>query len=133
MSPATLDAPNSECLDWSMVKLSLIPSQYAGSSYSQRVSSSLSGIRFGASPYTLLVDMWTNGISGHACRTASNRLSVPTAFTSKSSNGRDAARSWLGCAAVWITASGWISRTNSNMPGPVAEIQFVMLETRRIR
>ena len=29
-------------------------------------------------------------------RQASNRLMVPTAFTSKSSKGREAARSWLG-------------------------------------
>ena len=32
--------------------------------------------------------------------------------TSKSSNGREAAKSWLGCAAVWIIASGHSSLIN---------------------
>ena len=37
---------------------------------------------------------------------ASGRLRVPTALTSKSSKGREAARSWLGWAAVWTIAVG---------------------------
>src|SRR5215813_13743966 len=50
----------------------------------------------GLSPYTLLVLMCTNTARGTFCRVASRRFRVPTALTSKSSNGRDAARSWLG-------------------------------------
>ena len=39
-------------------------------------------------------------------RVASRRLREPTALTSKSSKGREAARSWLGWAAVWTIAVG---------------------------
>ena len=41
-----------------------------------------------------------NNMVGAWWRVASNKFNVPTALTSKSSNGREAARSWLGCAAV---------------------------------
>jgi hypothetical protein len=50
--------------------------------------------------------MCANGASGHDCRTASRRLSVPTAFVSKSSNGIAAARSCEGWAAAYTIASG---------------------------
>ena len=83
----------------SIRQLSSIPSRCDSSAKSHRVSSSTSGSSFGTSPYTLFVDMKTNGESGQWWRTASRRLSVPSAFTSKSSNGRAAARSCDGCAA----------------------------------
>ena len=38
----------------------------------------------------------SNGIFVEYRRSDSNKLNVPTAFVSKSSNGIDAARSWLG-------------------------------------
>ena len=47
----------------------------------------------GRSPYTLFVDIWTKGESLQNLRAASRRLSVPTALTSKSSKGIDAAAS----------------------------------------
>ncbi len=49
--------------------------------------------------------MSTNTASGLYRRQLSRRFIVPTALTSKSSNGRRAARSWLGCAAQWMTRS----------------------------
>ena len=59
------------------------------------------------------VHMSTNKESRQACRVASNRLSVPTALTSKSSKGMEAALSWDGWAAVCTTASGRIVLTRS--------------------
>ena len=50
--------------------------------------------------------MKTNGDSGQWRRAASSRLSVPTALTSKSSNGRSLARSCDGWAAQWMIRSG---------------------------
>src|SRR6202012_4106892 len=46
-----------------------------------------------------------NVASGAWCRAASRRLSVPFALTPKSVCGSDAAQSWDGCAAVWMTSS----------------------------
>src|SRR5258708_15434371 len=43
-------------------------------------------------------------------------LRVPTAFTSKSSNGRPAARSWLGWAAAWTTRSGRTRSMHASTP-----------------
>ena len=53
---------------------------------------------------------------------------MPTAFVSKSSKGREAARSWLGCAAAWTMASGRSSSINRSTPGAVANVQFVVRE-----
>ena len=56
----------------------------------------------------------TNVASGLCRRVASSRLIVPVAFTEKSVRGSEAAQSWDGCAAVWITsssASAWSAKT----------------------
>src|ERR1700742_4325051 len=45
------------------------------------------------------------GASIACARAASSRFSVPFALTPKSVCGSDAAQSWEGCAAVWITSS----------------------------
>ena len=69
------------------------------------------------SPYTLLVERCTNGLSGQLWRVASSRLSVPVALVSKSSNGIAAARSWLGWAAVCTIALGFSSASRASTPG----------------
>ena len=53
---------------------------------------------------------------------------MPTALTSKSSNGREAARSWLGWAAVWTIASGRNSSISLQHAGAVADVQLVVRE-----
>src|SRR6201999_1658320 len=45
------------------------------------------------------------GASIACARAASSRFSVPFALTPKSVCGSDAAQSWDGCAAVWMTSS----------------------------
>ena len=45
----------------------------------ERHSSSFRGMLLGRSPYTLLVERCTNGLSGQLWSVASGRLSVPTA------------------------------------------------------
>src|SRR6266516_2953172 len=75
-----------------MDNVSGIPCSNAGSLYSQRVASWRRAIAFGKSPYTLLVDMSTNGDSGHQARAASSRFKVPIALVSKSSTGMAADR-----------------------------------------
>jgi hypothetical protein len=54
----------------------------------------------------LFVLTWMNTASGAPRRVASSRLSVPTALTSKSSNGKSRALSCDGWAAQWITDLG---------------------------
>jgi hypothetical protein len=49
-----------------------------------------------------------NADCGQNSRAASEWLKVPPVFTSKSSNARDAAKSWFGCAAQWTIALGLI-------------------------
>ena len=64
-------------------------------------------------------------------RVASSRFSVPTALTSKSSNGRLAARSWLGwAAAVDRSAVGASVRRQSKHRGPVADVELMVDEGR---
>src|ERR1700743_523699 len=58
------------------------------------------------------------GASIACARAASSRFSVPFALTPKSVCGSDAAQSWDGCAAVWMTssidpASSWKTRMTS--------------------
>ena len=67
-----------------------------------------------------------NTASGAWRRAASSRLSVPTAFTSKSSNGRDAARSWLGWAAAWMTSSKRAAPQQRVDRRPVADVEVVV-------
>ena len=73
--------------------------------------------------------MCTKTASGACWRVASSRLSVPTALTSKSSKGREAARSWLGWAAVWTISAGR-SAFRAADRSAVANIQFVVMEVR---
>ena len=70
----------------------------------------------GPSPYTLFVLRWAKGASGAKRRAASSRFMVPTALTSKSSKGREAARSWLGWAAQWMMKSGRTASTSASTP-----------------
>ena len=51
---------------------------------------------------------------------------MPTALVSKSAKGMDAARSWLGCAAVWTMASGLNLLHQVDHALAVADVEFVM-------
>ena len=70
--------------------------------------------------------MWAKTASGAWRRVASRRFKVPTALTSKSSKGRDAARSWLGCAAVWTIILGLRVSMHERTFGPVPNVQLVV-------
>jgi hypothetical protein len=89
MSAATLDAPNTECLELSIDIVSSIPNlkNVCDSSISNRVSVSINGRKLGVSPYTLLVDVNMKTASEQCCRVNSSKFNVPVAFTPKSVSG----------------------------------------------
>ena len=51
---------------------------------------------------------------------------MPTALTSKSSNGREAARSWLGWAAAWMTRSTGVGGQQAVDAVAVADVEVVV-------
>ena len=53
---------------------------------------------------------------------------MPTALTSKSSNGRDLARSCDGWAAQWMIRSGRVSSNDAGHRLAVADVQRAVLE-----
>ena len=90
---------------------SRIPPKYVcRGSISYLVSNSIRGNLFGASPYTLFVEVKMKTAELAYKRAASRRFMVPTALISKSVNGSRAAQSWEGWAAVWMI--NWRSRPN---------------------
>ena len=89
------------------------------------------GRSFGASPYTLFVDMKTNGDSGPAAVAASSRLSVPSGVDLEVVEGSRAARSCDGWAAQWTMSCGRASRTTTRHAVAVADVEVVMREVPR--
>ena len=117
-----------------MRKSSRMPSKSSPRAYSQRVSSSVSGNLVGRVAVDLVGRHVDEGGVGAGSPHASSRFSVPTALTSKSSKGREAARSWLGWAAAWTTASGREVLEQPQHGRAIAKVQLVVREpsTRRL-
>ena len=72
--------------------------------------------------------MCTNGDSGQRPSAASSRLSVPTAFVSKSSKGIAAARSCDGWAAVCTMAVGRSVAHEPEDAGAIPDVELVVLK-----
>ena len=95
MSAVNLLAPNKECLESSILIVSLMPFRkylcFLDISYLLTIS--INGSRFGLSPYTLLVDKYANFAPDEYFLIFSKMLSVPSAFIVKSVKGSLAAQS----------------------------------------